>query len=281
MSHGAAHGFPVQLSDLTIEYPAHGPSPAHVAVHGLSLRIEPGEVLGLLGGSGSGKSTVADVISGDFLKARAGEVHPVITGGQATVLGYELRGLGRRASAELHFDVGHVGQDAGAVLPADRSVAEIVGEPILVRDPSYNRSALMSRVATIIDAVRLPLTVLDSYPYELSSGQRQRVAIARALVLGPALLVADEPTTGIDVTVRDSIVDLIHELQAQRTFSALIVSHDLSVLERLVDRVAVLDRGRLVALGTLDEVFSDPIHPYVVRLADELAEAGLELSAAE
>lgn len=270
---GAAHGFPIVLSDLTLEYPAHGASPAHVALHGLSLKMAPGEVLGLLGSAGSGKSTLAKVLSGAaFEQVRGGEVQPVITGGDATVLGHRLRALPKRKVPEYRFHVGYLQQDAAATLPPDRTVAEIVGEPILERDRRYNRRALDTRVATMVDAVRLPLSMLDKYPYELSGGQRQRVAVARALVLGPSLLVADEPTAGIDLTVRDAVAQLISELRDREhhTFSALIISHDLPVLRRTADRIAVLDRGELAALGTIDEVFHDPAHPYVMALAGAL-----------
>lgn len=267
---GAAHGFPIVLSDLTLEYPPHGASPAHVALHGLTLTIAPGEVLGLLGSAGSGKSTLARVLAGVAFEPRHSDVAPVITGGEATVLGHRLRGLARRKVPEYQFHVGYMPQDAAAKLPADRTVSEIVGEPILERDRRYNRKALETRVATMIDGVRLSLSMLEKYPYELSGGQRQRVALARALVLGPSVLIADEPTAGIDLTVRDVVAQLILELREQHTFSALIISHDLPVLRRTADRIAVLDRGELAALGTIDEVFDDPRHPYVMALAGAL-----------
>ncbi|GGR35934.1 MULTISPECIES: ABC transporter ATP-binding protein [Agromyces] len=266
----AAHTNPVVLSDLSVEYPAKGPSPAHVALHGLSLSLAPGEVLGLLGSAGSGKSTLARVLSGSFLDARAGDGQPVITGGDATVLGHGLRKLPRRKQAAFSLHVGYLAQGAADALPADRSVREIVAEPILERDQHYNARALATRVATMVDSVRLPLGFLDKYPYELSAGQRQRVALARALVLEPKLLIADEPTAGIDLTVRDSVAQLVNELRQGHTFSAIVITHDLPVLRRIADRIAVLDHGALVALGTIDEVLSDPRHPYVRALAGAL-----------
>ncbi|MBT2498519.1 ABC transporter ATP-binding protein [Agromyces sp. ISL-38] len=266
----AAHRYPIVLSDLSIEYPAHGASPAHVALHGLSLTIAPGEVLGMLGSAGSGKSTLAKVLSGVAFEPRTGDVRPVITGGEATVLGHQLRGLSKRKLPEYLFHVGYLPQDAASTLPADRTVAEIVAEPILERDRRYNRHALTTRVATMIDGVRLPLGMLDRFPYELSGGQRQRVALARALVLGPSVLIADEPTAGIDLTVRDAVAQLIRDLREQHTFSAIIISHDLPVLRRTADRIAVLDKGELAAIGTIDEVFHDPRHPYVMALAGAL-----------
>ena len=267
---GAAHGYPIVLDDLSVEYPARGPSPAHVALHGLSFSVAPGEVLGLLGSAGSGKSTLARLLSGVALDARASEGRPLITGGDATVLGQSLRGIPKRKLPEYQFHVGYLPQDAASMLPADRTVAEIIGEPILERDHRYNARALATRVATMLDGVRLPLGKLEMYPYELSGGQRQRVALARALVLGPSVLIADEPTAGIDLTVRDVVAQLIGELQREHTFSAVIISHDLPVLRSTAKRVAVLDRGRLVAIGTIDEVLDDPQHPYVMALAGAL-----------
>lgn len=267
--HNAAHSRPIVLSDLSVEYAAKGPSPAHVALHGITLSVGPGEVLGVLGSAGSGKSTLARVLSGQFLDGRA-EGQPVITGGDASVLGQGLRKLPRRRLPEFAFHVGYLPQGASDSLPADRTVAEIVGEPILERDRHYNARALATRVATLVDAVRLPLGHLDKYPYELSAGQRQRVALARALVLGPQLLIADEPTAGIDLTVRDAVAQLVNELRDGRSFAAVVITHDLPVLRRTADRIAVLDRGALVALGTIDEVLGDPRHPYVKALAGAL-----------
>lgn len=269
----AAPTSPISTSDLTVEYRAHGASGAFAAVRGLSLQIGPGEVLGLLGQSGSGKSTLAQVLSGDAFDSQgggAGNVRPEITGGEATVLGYRLRGIRRRKLARLTFEVGYLAQNAAATLPSTLTVAEIVGEPVLDRDRRYNSRALDELVATMVDAVRLPLAVLMKFPYQLSNGQRQRVALARALVFGPSLLIADEPTAGVDATVRDAVVDLIGELQRERSFSALVISSDLTVLRRVVDRIAVLHQGVLVGLGTIDEVFDDPWHPYVAGLATAL-----------
>ncbi len=258
----------IVLDDLTIEYPARGVSPAFTAVHGLTLALAPGEVLGILGESGSGKSTLARVLSGDGFQADPGAgTRPRIIGGAATVLGHPLRGIRRRALSRLTFEVGLLAQNAAELLPPTLTVAEVVAVPILERDARYNRNALGARVATMVDAVRLPLAVLGKYPYELSTGQRQRVALARALVCEPTLLIADEPTAGVDVLVRDAVVDLIGELQRERAFSALVISNDLAVLRRIAGRIGVMHQGMLVGLGAIDEVFNDPWHPYVAQLA--------------
>lgn len=270
MTRGAAWTFPIAIDDLTVEYPAHGASDSFAALRGITLRVNPGEVLGVLGESGSGKSTLARVLSGTGGTAGSTEVRPLISGGEATVLGLRLRGISRRKLARLTLEVGMLAQNAGQTLPATLTVAELVAEPVLERDARYQPGALRTLVASMVDAVRLPLTLLTKYPYELSSGQRQRVALARSLILGPALLIADEPLGGVDVTVRDAVVDLIGELQRERDFSAVVISSDLAVLRRVADRVAVLHQGVLVGLGTIDAVFADPWHPYVADLAAAL-----------
>jgi len=258
---------PIVASDLSVEYPARGPSAACVALHGVNLTVGPGEVLGVLGESGSGKSTLAAVLAG---RSGSGETTPRITGGDATVLGHRLRRLRKRARTRLTFEVGYLPQDAGTKLDPSATVAEAVAAPILERDKHFSRRQLDRRTAAMLDAVQLPLRVMTQYPYELSSGQRQRAAIARALMLGPRVLIADEPTAGIDVTVRDSVVDLLSLLQRQAGFAAVLVSHDLAVLRKSGARIAILHRGSVVGHGPIDSVLRNPTHPYVAELARTL-----------
>ena len=255
----------IRLSDLSLAYPGRGGSAAHTVIDGLSLTVGPGEVLGLLGETGAGKSTLARVLCGR--SAEPGELRPEITGGEATVLGHRLKRMRRREEAELTYYASYLQQDAGATLPPSTTIGEIIASPVYERDRRFDRRQADSRVVAMLDAVHLSLEVLDKYPYELSSGQRQRVALARALVLGPRLLIADEPTAGIDVTVRDAVVDVMRRLHRRGDVAALVISHDLAVLRRIVDRIAVLHEGRLVGLGTIEEVLSDPRHPYVAALA--------------
>jgi ABC-type glutathione transport system ATPase component len=258
---------PIVLDDLSAEYPPHGASAGCVALRGISLHVRPNEVLGVLGESGSGKSTLARIVSG---RVADHGTTPRITGGDATVMGHSIRRLRSRDRSALTFRVGYLRQDAGARLDRASTVSDLVAAPIFERDKRFSRREAGGRVAAMLDSVELSLGVLDKYPYELSSGQRQRVAIAQALVLGPSVLVADEPTAGIDVTVRDSVVDLLAALHGMHDFAAVIVSHDARVLRHATATVAVLQSGSLVGYGAMHDVFTAPTHPYVAQLAEAL-----------
>ena len=258
---------PIVVSDLSVEYPARGASASCVALRGVSFRLEQGQILGVLGDTGSGKSTLAAVLAGRGLPVRSGEAGPRISGGDATVLGHSLRKGRKRDMAEVTFRVGYLPQEAASTLEPSMSVQDNVALPIFERDKRYSHELAGERVATMLDTVHLPLSVLNKYPYELSSGQRQRVALARALVLGPSILIADEPTAGIDATVRDAVIDLLAQLRGHPGFSAVIVSHDMAVLRRATDLSMVLHGGRTVGYGPIADVLADPTHPYVRDLA--------------
>lgn len=260
----------ILVSDLSVEYPARGASASCVALRGVDFRLEPGQSLGVLGETGSGKSTLAAVLSGHGIPVKSSDPGPRISGGEAKVLGHSLRKAKRRDIAEVTFHVGYLAQNAAATLEPSLTVQDNVALPIFDRDQRYPRRAAGERVATMLDTVHLPLSVLSKYPYELSSGQRQRVALARALVLGPRILVADEPTAGIDATVRDAVIDLLGQLREDSGFAAVIVSHDLAVLRRATDVSLVLQGGRPVGYGPIEDVLADPTHPFVRGLAKAL-----------
>jgi ABC-type dipeptide/oligopeptide/nickel transport system ATPase component len=186
------------------------------------------------------------------------------------VLGTEVRGISGRRRDLLSLYVGYLPQEAGDLLSPRLTIGENVAEPIFSRDRRFDQEEAGEAVATLIDSVRLPLSTMNKYPHELSKGQRQRVAIARTMILEPKVLIADDPTAGIDVTVRSAILDIIVSLQRERGFSALVVTADLAEVRRVSSRVAVMHRGIFVGIGDLDEVLGDPRHPYVGRLARSL-----------
>ncbi len=264
----------LRLSDLSLGYPAHGPSPAVAAVRGVSLRVEPGQVVGMLGESGSGTSSIARLVGQQGLAPGRGPGAPSITGGSIALLGTELRRASARRLDRLRSEVGYLAQDAAATLDPHRSTLELVAEPLQARLRRGRElpDELRQRVRDVLVAVELPPELLRALPHELSRGQRQRVAIARAIVTAPRLLVADDLAAGLDPAVRPGIVRTLAGLRRLEGFAALVISHDLDVLEPLVDRLDVLHRGEIVGSGTVAQVLDDPWHPYVRRLAQLRAE---------
>lgn len=251
--------------DLSVRYRQRGSAVAARAISGVHFEIEQGQTLAVIGASGSGKSTLAQVLAVENdLDARDS---PRITGGDVRVLGTSLRRIGDRKRGRIRAKIGYLPQGAGALLVPHLTAGESIAEPIFARDRKFDQHKAGMVVATLIDAVRLPMLTMNKFPYELSAGQRQRIAIARALVLEPSLLVADDPTSGVDVTARAAIIDIIHELQSDLAFSAFIVTSNLHEVQRLSDRVLIMCGGEVVGRGDLDEVLANPQHPYVETLA--------------
>ena len=257
----------VSARDLSVHYRTRNSASYTLAVSGVSFDLAAGEVLGVIGESGSGKSTLALTVAAQSGRGHVDDGIAEICGGTLSVYGTQLRGLTARQRNRLTLKVGYLPQDGAVRLDPRLTVAENVAEPIYQRDRRFDQYEAADAVAALIDAVRLSLGMMNRMPHELSSGQRQRVALARALILDPTLLVADEPTRGVDATVREGVLDVIRELQAERQFSALIVSSDIGVVDHVADRVAVLQHGIMIGLGTLDAVLERPTHPYLKGLA--------------
>lgn len=256
----------VLANDLSLRFAGIDGAPSVDAVRGVDVRIAPGETLAILGEAGSGKSTLARAIAG--LTDRTVEAGPKIVGGSLEVLGIDVRQLRKRDDTELALRVGYVPQDAGTALDPHLTAGENVAYPLFQRDSKLDRVVAGGIVAEAIDAMHLTLATIPKYPHELSRGQRQRVAIARALVLDPDLLVADEATSGVDATVRGTILDHLAEVQRNRGFAALVVSSELGEVRRLTDRIAIMHAGRFVGFGPIDDVLTTGTHRYVRRLAD-------------
>ncbi len=255
----------VVATDISVRYRQRGSARAAHAIDGVTFTIERGETLAVLGESGSGKSTLARVLAAEAdLDVQDS---PRITGGELRVLGTSVRRIGDRRRNRLRSRIGYVPQGAGSLLLPHLTAGESIAEPIFVRDRKFNQSKAGMIVATLVDAVRLPMGTMNKFPYELSAGQRQRIAIARALVLEPDLLVADDPTSGVDVTARPAIIEILHELQSDLDFSAFVVTSNLHEVENLSRRVMIMCRGEVVGRGDIDEVLANPQHPYVETLA--------------
>ncbi|SDR92433.1 peptide/nickel transport system ATP-binding protein [Nocardioides scoriae] len=241
--------------NIVLEYPKRGNQPVFRAVDDVSLTIQPGEVVGLVGESGSGKTTIGRAAMG---------LLPV-AGGSFEVAGVQLKGAGRKDLKPLRDKVGIVFQDPGSSLNPRLPVGESIGEPLLLHR-GLKGKALNAEVEKLLDDVQLQRGFRNRYPHELSGGQRQRVGIARALALQPELLVADEPTSALDVSVQAKVLDLFQELQREQGFACLFISHDLGVVEILASRIAVMYMGKLVEVGSTDQIVRHPQHEYTQRL---------------
>ena len=225
------------------------------AVDGVSFSIGRGELVGLVGESGSGKSTVANCIMR--------LVTP--TDGTIRLKGADITHLSRRALRPLRRDMHMVFQDPYSSLDPRMTCGQIVGEPLAVQGLARGRD-LDAQVVKLFDQVGLRDELRFRYPHELSGGQRQRVGLARALAVSPALLVADEPVSALDVSVQASILNLLRDLQQELGFSCLFITHDLATVEYLCDRVAVMYLGKIVELAPTAQLFADPKHPYTQSL---------------
>lgn len=261
----------IVVDDLSVDFPAHGISGAHRAVDGVAFAVEWGEVLGLMGESGSGKSTVARILAADHVRSAGQNVPPSIVGGAVRVNGTSVRSIRRRALPVFDFDVAFLRQNAADSLDPERTAAEIIAAPVLERDRRYNRKQLDVRVATLLDELLLPLGTMSKFPFELSAGQRQRVAIARALVLDPKILIADEPTAGIDVSVRSAVAEAVGRRRASGPFAAVFVTHDIDLLRSVGGRVVALHGGSIVGVGSVDGLLESAEHPYLTALAHAVA----------
>ncbi|MEV5605955.1 ABC transporter ATP-binding protein [Streptomyces sp. NPDC052299] len=222
------------------------------ALDGVSLAVHPGQTLGLVGESGSGKSTASRVA--------LGLIAP--TSGTVSLFGHDLARTRSRARRALRAGIGVVLQDPVASLDARMTVGECVAEPLRVHRGKLSAKDRRSKVAAVLDRVRLPREVADRAPRELSGGQRQRVSLARALVLEPRLLVADEPTSALDVSVQQAVLEVISELQDELGFACLFVSHDLAVVQHFAQRVVVLRGGRIQEQGPTGETLLHPETDY-------------------
>jgi oligopeptide transport system ATP-binding protein len=246
----------LEVRDLVQHFPLRGRGGGVIhAVDGVTFDIAPGEVLGLVGESGSGKSTVANCV----LRM----IEP--TGGEIRLKGEDITHLKRRAMRPLRRDVHMVFQDPYSSLNPRMTVGRIVGEPLRLHGLARGK-ALDAEVADLFDKVGLRPELRDRYPHELSGGQRQRVGLARALSVKPSLLIADEPVSALDVSVQAAVLNLLRDIQEEMGFACLFITHDLSTVEYFCDRVAVMYLGRIVELGTREEIFTDPKHPYTQAL---------------
>jgi len=244
----------LDVRDLSKTYSGQGGSAVR-ALDEVSLTLDRGEVLGIVGESGCGKSTLGRAI----LRL----VEP--SGGRVLVEDEDLLGLGSAGLKARRRDLQIIFQDPFGSLNPRHKVGAIIREPLDVHGIGTRRERA-ARVDELIRLVGLPEAARARYPHEFSGGQRQRIAIARALALNPKLIVADEPVSALDVSIQSQIINLIVSLRERLGLSMLFISHDLSVIRHVSDRIAVMYLGRIVETGTVGGIMDEPLHPYTQAL---------------
>ncbi len=217
---------------------------------GVDFTVEPGETYAMVGESGSGKTTVIRAIAG-LAPAQAGSVK---------FDGKEIRGIGETAMRPLRKDIAMMFQDPTGSLSPRLTIGNLVTEPYKIQ--GMKERDLDAEAKRLLEMVNLPSHFAERYPYQLSGGQARRVGVARALALEPKLILADEPTAGLDVSVQGELLNLLNDLRERLGLSMVIITHNLNVVRHVADRMGILYLGRLVEEGTTEDIFKSPRHPY-------------------
>ena len=251
----------VQVEDLVVEFPA-AKNRTVKAVSGISLDVKAGETLGLVGESGCGKSTVA----------RSLIQLPPPKSGSVVVNGVELTDLSEQELRPHRTQLQMIFQDPISSLNPRRRVADIIAEPLRVWGP-HDENEQAEIVDRMLYAVGLdPEVARDKRPHQFSGGQCQRISIARSLVLGPKVLICDEPVSALDVSVQAQILNLLRDLKAEYGLTLVFIAHDLAVVKNVSDRVAVMYLGKLCEVAEPDKLFSNAAHPYTALLLESIPE---------
>ena len=254
----------LQVKNLKVYYPLRGgiikkQIGVVKAVDGISFEVKTGETLGLVGESGCGKTTVAKLILG-LLEKEEGDV--LFRGKQ----------IPTKYSSYLRQKIQIIFQDPDASLNPHLKVVDIIGEPLKNLMGITKKTEIRKHVLKLMEAVSLKREHLDRFPHEFSGGQKQRIIIARALACNPELIILDEPTSALDVSVQAQILNLLKNLQKTYGYGYLFITHDLSVINHIADRIAVMYLGRLVEIGSTNQIFSNPTHPYSKALLNSRIE---------
>jgi oligopeptide/dipeptide ABC transporter ATP-binding protein len=255
----------LRVDELAKHFPSRGGKGTLRAVDGVSFTVKRGETLGIVGESGCGKSTLARTV----LRL----VEP--TAGRIEFDGTDLRALDHRALRAMRREMQIVMQDPFASLDPRLKVGAIVAEPLEIHRVG-DRASRKKAVLELLDTVGLETDAAKRYPHEFSGGQRQRIGVARALALRPKIIIADEPVSALDVSIRSQILNLLVELKRQFSLSYIFISHDLAVVEHVSDTVAVMYLGRIVETASADDLFARPSHPYTEALLSAVPRPDIE-----
>lgn len=253
----------VEIKNLYVEYQINksvlgGKKILH-AVNGVNLTINKGEILAIAGESGCGKSTLAKALL---------KIEPVKSG-EILFENQNIISLNKENLKEFRKQVQMIFQNPYASLNPKMKIIDILKEPLEI-NTKLTKQEILKTVKEKIKLVGLEESCLDLYPHEFSGGQRQRIAIARALVLNPKFILADEPVSALDVSIQAQVINLIKELKEKYNLTFLLITHDMSVIEYLADRVAIMYLGEVVEIGTTKEIFSNPYHPYTKALLNSV-----------
>ncbi len=250
----------LSVENLTVEYVTHGRGgrKAVRANDDISLHLEAGETLGIVGESGSGKSTLGDAILGFAPVAQ----------GRIVFQGENIAAAPPQRRRELTRNIQVIFQNPFGSLNPSRTIGQILAEPLIAHRLESDADARRKKIQEWLDLVGLPASAAQRYPGDFSGGQRQRVAIARALLVNPQLVVCDEAVSALDVSIQAQVLNLLMDLQERLGVSYLFITHDLAVVEHIAQRIAVMNRGRVVEVGDAKDVIGSPKEDYTRALLE-------------